>query len=90
MPAIVVYYALAGAMIVWAIYMWGLEWKGVKDAYGFKGKSVALSRLLMDILITSSCTKLFGLSGTMAGPLALFMSNMLSLKFFIPRGQSCK
>lgn len=85
MPAIVVYYLLASLMIVWAIYMWGMEWSAVQKSYTAKEKIFAAVRLLLDIVITSSCTTLFGLKGTMAGPLALFMSNMLSIKFFIPR-----
>jgi hypothetical protein len=48
--------------------------------------ALSLVRLVGDVVLTSCATTLFGLGGFYGAAGALFMSNLLSVVFFLPRG----
>jgi hypothetical protein len=83
------------ANILWAVLNWKREWDHLLAVWssppgrgGWRMAEYALSlvRLVGDVVLTSCATTLFGLGGFYGAAGALFMSNLLSVVFFLPRG----
>lgn len=83
------------ANIIWSVLNWKAEWDHVVAVWS--GRPLldhppllyltSLLRLVGDIVITSMAASVFGFSGFYGAAGALFMSNMLSVVFFLPRRQ---
>ena len=77
--------------ILWAVINWKAEIDLVKAAFEnpFDNMTVTLTSPLFfiaDIGITAMATSLFGFGGFYGSAMAIFMSNVLSLVFFTPKG----
>lgn len=79
------------ANIAWAVLNWKREWDHVVGVWstpprkGIVDYPLSIVRLVGDIAITSAATSLFGLGGFYGAAGALFMSNLVSVVFFLPK-----
>lgn len=79
--------------IVWAVTNWYNEYEFIIAVYKNPTSSIGgciLSPvyLLLDIGITAGATTIFGFSGFYGAAMAIFMSNVLSVAFFTPKGKN--
>jgi len=79
--------------ILWAVLNWKSEIDLVIAAYQNPFNNIALAFIaplffLADIGITGAATSIFGFGGFYGSAMAIFMSNILSLVFFTPKGDS--
>ncbi len=81
--------------IVWAVYNWKNEFDLIKAVYeNFSIRSVnsmhffAPLYFISDLAITGTATSIFGFAGFYGSAMAIFMSNVLSVVFFTPRGET--
>ena len=81
------------ANIVWAVCNWKVEWDYLVEVWTMRPFGsrppieylTSLVRLGGDVILTTSAASVFGFSGFYGAAGALFMSNMLSVVFFLPR-----
>ena len=79
--------------IVWAVINWKNEIDLIsavfKDPFNNLGLTfIAPIFFIADIGITATATALFGFGGFYGSAMAIFMSNILSLVFFTPKGEN--
>lgn len=83
--------------IVWAVLNWRDEYDTMIGAIKFTDeitpKSVinifkCSSLFIADITITGTATAIFGFGGFYGSAMAIFMSNILSVVFFVPKGEA--
>lgn len=74
--------------ILWACWNWKREWTHMISLISCKQwKEVPLAAVCFfgDIGITTSATAIFGFSGFYGSAMALFMSNVMSYMYFVPK-----
>ena len=84
---------LFGLNIIWAVINWRNEYDLCRAVYSSATSTWGLYILaplffLGDLGITGMATSLFGFSGFYGSAMALFMSNILSIVFFTPKGEA--
>lgn len=85
------------AMIIWAVFNWKAEWNRIAAVYSsplgsvpFREYPLSVLMLVGDIVITSTATGILGLGGLFGACGALFLSNLLSIFFFVRKKTSCR
>lgn len=82
------------ANIIWAVLNWKKEFDHMCNCFKY-WKNVTLWELIMsiclfagDLFITTSAVSIFGMTGLYGSVGALFMSNILSIVFFMPKKET--
>lgn len=82
-----------GLNLLWAVKNWKAEYDLMVAVWHTPGLSIiqyftAPLYLVGDIAITTSAVGIFGFSGFQGSAMAILLSNLLSVSFFTPKGQS--
>ena len=83
--------AFMAVNIIWAVLNWKTELKHLKNVWSHP-KSHTMYEYIMavigfggDLVITAMATSIFGFTGFYGAAMAIFMSNILSIVFFMPK-----